>query len=112
MCNIWARFQAWQLWNEGRCLELVDQRMGEPCLVTEVIKCIHVGLLCVQDQATERPTMPDVVSMLSNDAILLPAPKPPAFFTNDTVRIELQVPENKSYTCSCNDVTMSEMEAR
>ena len=39
-------------------------------------------LVCVQDQAKNRPTMLDVVSFLSNEAIILADPKPPAFFTN------------------------------
>lgn len=108
-----AWFQAWRLWNDDRCFEFVDPNMSEPSPVSEVLKCIHVGLLCVQDQATERPTMPEVVSMLSNDANLLPAPKPPAFFINDTVRVEPQASENKSdHTCSINHVTMSVLQAR
>lgn len=104
-------FQAWKLWNEGRVFELVDPKMIEPWAASEVLRCIHVGLLCVQDRATERPTMTDVVSMLSNDTLLLPAPKQPAYFI-DTVRKEVEVSAKKSDNCSMNDVTISVMDAR
>ncbi|VVA32723.1 PREDICTED: G-type lectin S-receptor [Prunus dulcis] len=102
---------AWQLWNEDRGFELVDPVLGESCPITEVLRCIHVSLLCVQDHAADRPTMPDVVSMLSNESIPLPPPKPPAYFLN-TVRAEREMAENKSEICSTNDVTISVMEAR
>ncbi|XP_016649102.1 PREDICTED: G-type lectin S-receptor-like serine/threonine-protein kinase CES101 isoform X3 [Prunus mume] len=102
---------AWQLWNEDRGFELVDPVLGESCPITEVLRCIHVGLLCVQDHAADRPTMPDVVSMLSNESIPLPPPKQPAFFLN-TDRAEREMAENKSEICSTNDVTVSVMEAR
>ncbi|XP_021829132.1 G-type lectin S-receptor-like serine/threonine-protein kinase CES101 [Prunus avium] len=102
---------AWQLWNEDRGFELVDPGLGESCPITEVLRCIHVGLLCVQDHAADRPTMPDVVSMLSNESIPLPPPKQPAYFLN-TVRAEREMAENKSEICSTNDVTISVIEAR
>ena len=74
-------FQAWQLWNEGKGLEIIDLTMDESCSSNEELRCIHVGLLCVQDEAADRPMMSDVVSMLNNDTILLPAPKQPTFLS-------------------------------
>lgn len=111
LLNCMHLFQAWQLWNEDRGFELVDPGLGESCPITEVLRCIHVGLLCVQDHAADRPTMPDVVSMLSNESIPLPPPKQPAYFLN-TVRAEREMAENKSEICSTNDVTISVIEAR
>ncbi|XP_049931593.1 uncharacterized protein LOC116246309 [Nymphaea colorata] len=64
----------WRLWRENRALELVDQRMPEPLQKNEILRCIHVGLLCVQENATERPTMSRVVLMLSNTSMTLAAP--------------------------------------
>ncbi|KAK9053890.1 hypothetical protein SSX86_024965 [Deinandra increscens subsp. villosa] len=71
---------AWELWNEGRGLELMDPVLEDTCTPKEVMTCIHVGLLCVQDHATDRPTMSEVVSMLTNENMHLPEPKQPAFF--------------------------------
>uniref|UniRef100_A0A0D9ZR80 non-specific serine/threonine protein kinase n=1 Tax=Oryza glumipatula TaxID=40148 RepID=A0A0D9ZR80_9ORYZ len=58
---------AWRLWKDGNATELLD-------------KCIHVGLLCVQDHPNDRPSMSSVVFMLENESMLLPAPKQPVYF--------------------------------
>ncbi|XP_071742648.1 G-type lectin S-receptor-like serine/threonine-protein kinase CES101 isoform X1 [Rutidosis leptorrhynchoides] len=71
---------AWELWNEGRGLELMDPVLEDSCTPKEVMTCIHVGLLCVQDNVMDRPTMSEVVSMLTNENMHLPEPKRPAFF--------------------------------
>ncbi|KAJ3693662.1 hypothetical protein LUZ60_009142 [Juncus effusus] len=73
---------AWILWKENRALELIDASlMAEDQDVDkdQVLKCIKVGLLCVQEYPKDRPNMSFVVSMLSND-IIIPSPKPAAFF--------------------------------
>ncbi|KAJ4718140.1 putative Receptor protein kinase [Melia azedarach] len=103
---------AWKLWNEGKGLELIDPIKDESCSPEEALRCIHVGLLCVQDRATDRPTMSDVVSMLTNDSMALPAPKQPAFFINITSDQVPEVTEIKLEVSSGNDVTISEMEPR
>ena len=105
-------YQAWQLWNEGNGLELIDPTiLDKSCPTSVVLRCLHVGLLCVQDQATDRPTMLDVISMLSNETLQLSPPKQPAFFINTVVR-ELEDSMIESKNCSLNDVTISEMEVR
>lgn len=59
-------FQAWQLWREGRSIELLDPSLGSDFSFDEVLSCINVGLLCVQQNPEARPTMSSVVLMLSN----------------------------------------------
>lgn len=51
----------------------------------QVLKCINVGLLCVQDNPNERPTMSMVVSMLGSDGMNLPEPKLPAFSSGSSM---------------------------
>ena len=46
----------------------------------EVTKCIHIALLCVQEEAEDRPTMSDIVQMLTTSSIPLIVPQPPGFF--------------------------------
>lgn len=58
----------------------MDPILEDTCIPKEVMTCIHVGLLCVQDHATDRPTMSEVVSMLTNEHMHLPEPKRPAFY--------------------------------
>ncbi|VVA90952.1 unnamed protein product [Arabis nemorensis] len=43
------------------------------------MKCIHIGLLSVQENASDRLDMSSVVFMLGHNAIDLPSPKHPAF---------------------------------
>ena len=105
-------YQAWQLWNEGKGIEFTDPTiLDESFIPSEVLRCIHVGLLCVQDQATDRPTMLDVVSFLANETIQLSTPKQPAFFIN-TITKELDLSKNKSKYYSVNNVTISKLDAR
>ena len=103
----------WKLWNEGKGLELIEPTiLDELCPPFEVLRCIHVGLLCVQDQAIDRPTMLDVVSMLSNETLQLSFPKQPTFFINTVAKKLSEDCEIKPETCSINNVTLSMMEAR
>lgn len=71
--------QAWKLWNEDRALELVDGRIAGSCQTSEALRCIHVGLLCSQEEAAERPTMSQVLLMLGNTTISIPSPLDPVF---------------------------------
>jgi hypothetical protein len=51
---------------------------------TEMMRCIHIGLLCVQENVAERPTMASVVLMLSSSSLTLQIPSQPAFFMNSS----------------------------
>ncbi|KAJ6999628.1 G-type lectin S-receptor-like serine/threonine-protein kinase [Populus alba x Populus x berolinensis] len=75
--------EVWDLWREGRALELVDTLMGDSYPEDQVLRCIQIGLLCVQESAMDRPSMSDVVFMLSNDTTL-PSPKQPAFIMKES----------------------------
>ncbi|KAK8930807.1 G-type lectin S-receptor-like serine/threonine-protein kinase B120 [Platanthera zijinensis] len=71
---------AWKLWIEENMIELVDPEIRDSCPYHEVSSCINVGLLCVQDRATERPSMSSVVMMLETGIIRAqPVPKRPTF---------------------------------
>ncbi|XP_076896987.1 G-type lectin S-receptor-like serine/threonine-protein kinase SD1-1 [Bidens hawaiensis] len=74
---------AWRLYKAGKSLELLSASLCNSCVDFEVLRTIHISLLCVQDQAEDRPTMSSVVSMLGNDGPL-PPPKQPAFFCEKT----------------------------
>ncbi|GAA0185903.1 transmembrane signal receptor [Lithospermum erythrorhizon] len=64
---------AWQLWVEGRAPELIDPLMKD-FPVSEVLKCIQVGLLCVQLRPEDRPEMSRVLVMLDSEIVVLPRP--------------------------------------
>ena len=46
-------FQAWQLWKEDDMKALIDGSISEACFQEEILRCIHVGLLCVQELAKD-----------------------------------------------------------
>ncbi|RDY09719.1 Cysteine-rich receptor-like protein kinase 6, partial [Mucuna pruriens] len=48
---------SWRLWCEGKSLELLDPILEKTYKASEVMKCIHIGLLCVQEDAVDRPSM-------------------------------------------------------
>ncbi|XP_076916801.1 G-type lectin S-receptor-like serine/threonine-protein kinase At4g27290 isoform X2 [Bidens hawaiensis] len=73
---------AWRLYKQGRSTELMSASLRASCVVHEVIRSIHVALLCVQHHAKDRPTMLSVLLMLVSDSAL-PQPKQPAFFTEE-----------------------------
>ncbi|KAM3378463.1 hypothetical protein P3S68_010876 [Capsicum galapagoense] len=69
----------WRLWKEGTGLELLDLFVGEPFSLSEVMRCRQVGLLCVQEQAKDRPNMATAVRVLGSVSASLPQPKNPEF---------------------------------
>ncbi|CAL5410968.1 unnamed protein product [Camellia sinensis] len=70
---------AWKCWRRNTILDTVDSTLmiGPK---SEIMRCIHIGLLCVQENATDRPTMAIVVSMLISTSFSLSLPSHPAFF--------------------------------
>ncbi|KAH9748270.1 cysteine-rich receptor-like protein kinase 26 [Citrus sinensis] len=81
---------AWRNWNEGAALNPMDPTMRGGS-TSEMMKCIHIGLLCVQENVSNRPGMASVVNMLNGDTVTLPAPSKPAFFMKCSV-----IPETSS----------------
>ncbi|KDO41727.1 hypothetical protein CISIN_1g0069151mg, partial [Citrus sinensis] len=63
----------------GLALDMMDQKLHASSKPNEILKCINVGLLCVQEDPNDRPTMSDVVIMLGSEAMNLATPKRPAF---------------------------------
>ncbi|KAF2540292.1 hypothetical protein F2Q68_00029862 [Brassica cretica] len=70
----------WRLWSNGSQLELMDASFRDNYQTDEVTRCIHIALLCVQEEAEDRPTMSDIVQMLTTSSIALTLPRPPGFF--------------------------------
>ncbi|XP_019229250.1 PREDICTED: cysteine-rich receptor-like protein kinase 10 isoform X2 [Nicotiana attenuata] len=102
---------AWELWREERALELIDATLIESCSRDEVLRCIHVGLLCVQDYAKDRPSMSSVVSMLTNESRQPPPPpERPGFFIERGDQQSRRSEEAERY--SINGLSISELKAR
>ncbi|GAA0168381.1 transmembrane signal receptor [Lithospermum erythrorhizon] len=101
---------AWQLWLEGRTTELIDPKMEDSFPVSEVVRCIQVGLLCVQQRPEDRPTMPSVILMLDSESAMLPQPKRPGYYTERTIDCP-DVPLDNKFSI-VNDITHSMIHGR
>ncbi|KAK4258928.1 hypothetical protein QN277_005323 [Acacia crassicarpa] len=71
---------AWKLWREGTPLELLDPSLRDSCSRNEVIKCIHMSLLCIQENPALRPTIQSIMVMLSSNSVTLSDPQEPPFY--------------------------------
>ncbi|PNY01731.1 G-type lectin S-receptor-like serine/threonine-kinase [Trifolium pratense] len=77
---------AWKLWNEDEVVSLIDPQICNPEYLDDILRCIHIGLLCVQEIAKERPTMATVVSMLNSEIVKFPRPFQPGFIQRQIER--------------------------
>ncbi|KAF3453568.1 hypothetical protein FNV43_RR04008 [Rhamnella rubrinervis] len=105
---------AWSLMQKGKPHELIDACTEEYSQYEmEVLRCIHVSLLCVQQRPVDRPSMSSVVLMLGSESALV-QPKPPGYFMEtDYHSAEADSSSsNKHASSSTNDMTISEMVAR
>ncbi|KAJ4828227.1 hypothetical protein Tsubulata_613111 [Turnera subulata] len=100
----------WELWREGTALDIVDSSLGEAYPAREVLKCIQVGLLCVQENPTDRPTMSAIVFMLGNETALS-SPNKPAFILK-TRQTSTSSSSTSKIASSINDVSITRIEPR
>ncbi|XP_047147537.1 cysteine-rich receptor-like protein kinase 10 [Vigna umbellata] len=105
-CGQSLTLYAWKVWCEGKCLELMDPVLEESFVESEFVKCMHIGLLCVQEDAADRPTMSTVVVMLASDMMSLPKPNQPAFSVG-RMTLDDASTSKSSKNLSINDVTVS-----
>ncbi|CAN1165930.1 G-type lectin S-receptor-like serine/threonine-protein kinase RKS1 [Linum perenne] len=103
----------WELWKEDKALEIVDLSLGDSYPKEDVLRCIQIGLLCVQELSTDRPNMFDVVFMLCNIETTPPTPKKPAFILKRSYYSgETLTGTTTDGANSVNDVTVTMLEAR
>ncbi|XP_010529554.1 PREDICTED: cysteine-rich receptor-like protein kinase 18 [Tarenaya hassleriana] len=101
---------AWRQWSSGSPLELVDPIIGENYPKEEAVRCIHIGVLCVQEDPAKRPTLSTIHQMLTSSSICLPDPQTPGFFFGNGVGTVRST--NDSILCSINDATVTEFGPR
>ncbi|GJV95393.1 putative receptor-like protein kinase [Tanacetum coccineum] len=123
---------AWKRWENGTPSDMIDPTLktGSAGSLRNIIRSIHIGLLCVQENVTDRPTMGSIVLMLNSLSILLPQPSQPAFLVHSMIidpemppplefstslgssgleRPELSAENLRPSSFSLNDVTVSEI---
>ncbi|XLU32500.1 hypothetical protein S245_068566 [Arachis hypogaea] len=102
---------AWKLWKEGTPLELMDPTLRKSYTPNEVMRCIHIGLLCVQEDPADRPTMATIMLMLDSYSVTLPVPNQPAFVFNDLVATTLNEIAKQASNSASGDYKFATKEA-
>ncbi|KFK28893.1 hypothetical protein AALP_AA7G061900 [Arabis alpina] len=109
----------WRLWENKALPELIDPCIREDCNIEEVIRYIHIGLLCVQENPADRPTMSTIHQMLTTSSMTLPVPLPPGFFYENGPKsnpsghgLEPGQSSSKSVTCSVDEATITNVTPR
>ncbi|XP_021307168.1 G-type lectin S-receptor-like serine/threonine-protein kinase B120 [Sorghum bicolor] len=105
--NLIAR--AWSLWKDGNAKEFVDSSIVDNCSLDETSQCIHIGLLCVQDNPNSRPFMSSILSVLETGDISLPPPKLPTYFAERNHGTDGAA---EAVVNSANSMSVTELEGR
>ncbi|CDP21825.1 unnamed protein product [Coffea canephora] len=102
-------------WRHGEPLALLDSSIGDSFAKNEVIQCIQLGLLCVEEYVSKRPSMASLVNMLNCSSVTLPTPHRPAVFRShgsesmvEEVEVEQSNTERISIPSSVNEATITE----
>ncbi|KAF8009562.1 hypothetical protein BT93_J0538 [Corymbia citriodora subsp. variegata] len=93
---------AWRSWREGTPLNLIDPSLANGSR-TEMLRCIHVGLLCVQEVEVDRPTMGAMVLMLSSHSTALPLPSRPGFILPSIPQSDIVSGAAVTHSNKCED---------
>ncbi|XP_056172134.1 cysteine-rich receptor-like protein kinase 29 [Syzygium oleosum] len=95
----------WKNWREGSISNIIDPSITfGPS--TEIMRCIQIGLLCVQENASSRPTMASVLLMLNSHSVTLQVPLKPAFFLHNGA--ESDMPDTQDYNSRVQSRSSSE----
>jgi hypothetical protein len=79
--------QAWKHWTDGTPLKVLDPNSENSYSRDQVIRCLHVGLLSVQDDPADRPTIASIILMLKSHSASLPSPlRQPSYFLHSRTK--------------------------
>ncbi|KAJ9566163.1 hypothetical protein OSB04_002129 [Centaurea solstitialis] len=109
---------AWKSWRDGTISSIIDPTLRDGSnSLRDIVRCIHIGLLCVQEDVSDRPTMASVVLMLGSLSLTLGVPSEPAFFVHTSTNPKK--PLFEEHTSSTNsqqsvedDVSMNHLYSR
>uniref|UniRef100_A0A0E0I1Q5 Uncharacterized protein n=1 Tax=Oryza nivara TaxID=4536 RepID=A0A0E0I1Q5_ORYNI len=94
----------WQHWIREKAIELIDPSLSNNSPTDQLLKCIHIGLLCVQENPADRPLMSAVNFMLSSNTVQFPSLSRPGFCTQEICVNSTEV--------SSNELSITKLEPR
>ncbi|XP_019090700.1 PREDICTED: cysteine-rich receptor-like protein kinase 38 isoform X2 [Camelina sativa] len=106
---------AWKCWVAGEATSIIDHVLNRSS-TNEIMRFIHIGLLCVQENVAKRPTMSLVIQWLGSDTIAIPLPTAAGFTTNFPVELHGTNASNQAEggagTSSLNKLSITELSPR
>ncbi|XP_030964903.1 cysteine-rich receptor-like protein kinase 29 [Quercus lobata] len=99
---------AWKNWREGTISNLIDPTLCDSP-ITEMLRCTHIGLLCVQEDVDDRTNMASVGVMMNSNSIALPLPTQPASFMRTNVIPATLLQQDNGSNITNNKVSITEL---
>ncbi|KAF3449093.1 hypothetical protein FNV43_RR09817 [Rhamnella rubrinervis] len=97
----------WTNWRQDSTMNIVDPTLRESSR-SELMRCIHIALLCVQENPADRPTMNSIVVMLTSYSITLPVPSQPAFFLHSSMTSDMSLASDHNSQVTESNVSKSD----
>ncbi|KAK3127254.1 hypothetical protein QOZ80_7AG0570420 [Eleusine coracana subsp. coracana] len=98
----------WNCWTKGKALQLVNHSALDENSRRNVLRGIHIGLLCVQEHPDDRPSISSVVVMLTRSRVKLQQPQQPAFFFGEDSSSVLEQHVNRNCIYEGSDVIVED----
>nr|XP_023873443.1 cysteine-rich receptor-like protein kinase 29 [Quercus suber] len=102
---------AWKKWREGTISNLIDPTLSDSP-ITEILRCIHFALVCVQENVDDRPNMASVGLMMNSNSIAPPLPTQPASFMRTNVIPATLLQQDNGSNITDNKVSITELYPR
>ncbi|KAM6579874.1 hypothetical protein CsatA_003648 [Cannabis sativa] len=95
----------------GKGMDFMDPSLEDLHSSCKLMKCLEIALLCVQDNANDRPSMLEVSSMLKNQNATMVTPQKPTFATRNSKNQEGCTVKSwpADTSSSVNEATISEV---
>lgn len=106
--------QIWEHWTMKTAMEIIDPYLLGDSSQDEILRCLHIGLSCVQEDPKDRPTMSTISIMLDSNTIPSKAPSRPGFYiemSGNDIRVNNES-TSKSVAMSPNELTITDPEPR
>lgn len=97
------------MWRDGYGMDFIDPSLDDSSSLFKLLRCMQVGLLCVQEDPQDRPSVVEISSMLNNETMELNSPRQPAFSIN---KYKEKTYTEKDVIYSMNDATVSDIDPR
>lgn len=108
---------AWKRFQQGSIEEILDPNLmlheyHRSDARAEVLRVVHIGLLCIQEAASLRPSMSKALQMLAKKDEILPPPSNPPFIDEKTMELndtseDAFYPQNGTSSASIANISHS-----